>query len=481
MKFLFVYSVRNSVLPSQPLLDLESIHLGLSCVAEAARSRGHATRLAVLCSRDSLQRAGAVIERAVTEFDPEVIAFTAVSTEYPFLRSLASELKARWPAKFLILGGVHATLNPEAVMRDTFDALCVGEGEQPLLELAEQLSQGRHPSGIQNLWIRRPDGSVEQNATREFCPDLDTIPIADRQMWLPWTREKNGANQMVLLARGCPYHCTYCCSNALGKIAPGKYVRFRSPANILEELRRLRGAFPALRHVYLQAETIAVDPPWLEELSRQMEAFNQSLEAPIDFTCNFRVARRFLTDPIFAALKRANVRTVEIGLESGSERLRREVLRRPYSNEDFYQAVALARRHGMRVNIYNMIGMPGETLEEHWQTVEANRRVCPDRSNTCIFYPFPGTHLYEVCRQEGYINGELDLSVDRDTAILDYPNFRRKDIQKCFEWFDYRIYEGHKPLHVRLRKVARKKVYGHPGIDKWFTRLLPWWLKLTRR
>jgi anaerobic magnesium-protoporphyrin IX monomethyl ester cyclase len=481
MRILFIYSVRYSVLPDQPLLDLESVHLGLSCVAEAVRAQGHATRLAVLGSRDSPKRTAEVMETVNSEFDPQIIAFTSVSTEFPFIHSLAGRIRARWPGKYLIIGGVHATLNPQSVMQDTFDALCVGEGEQPLAELAEQLGADKSPSGISNLWVRRPDGAIEKNPTKEFCQDLDTIPIPDRQMWLPWTRQKDGATQVVLLGRGCPYHCTYCCSNALGKIAPGKYVRFRSPTNILKEIRGLHGEFPALHHVYLQAETIAVNLPWLEELSRLIAEFNQSLETPVAFTCNFRVARRFLTDPIFATLQRANVRTLEIGLESGSERLRRDVLRRPYSDADFFEAVALARQHGMRVNIYNMIGLPGETLEEHWQTVAANHRVCPDRSNTCIFYPFPGTHLYEVCRKEGYLKGELDLSVDRDTAVLDYPAFRKADIQRCFEWFDYRIYKGHKPLHVRLRKVLRKKINAHPWLMQLFTRLLPWWYKLTHR
>jgi anaerobic magnesium-protoporphyrin IX monomethyl ester cyclase len=193
MRILFLYSVRNSVLPNQPLLDLESIHLGLSCVAQAVRSQGHATRLAVLGSRDAPKRVATVIERIAAEFDPQIIAFTAVSTEFPFIRSLAAQIKSRWPGKYLILGGVHATLNPQSVMSDTFDALCVGEGEQPLVELAEQLGRGQHPSGIPNLWIRRLDGTIEANSTREFCADLDTIPIPDRQIWVPWTRQKDGA------------------------------------------------------------------------------------------------------------------------------------------------------------------------------------------------------------------------------------------------------------------------------------------------
>jgi anaerobic magnesium-protoporphyrin IX monomethyl ester cyclase len=116
------------------------------------------------------------------------------------------------------------------------------------------------------------------------------------------------------------------------------------------------------------------------------------------------VAKPFLNEEVFQALARANVRTLEIGLESGSEALPRETLRRHYSNDDFLQAVALARRHGMAVNVYNMIGLPGETLADRWQTVELNRRAGPDRSLTSIFFPYPGTDLHEICRRQGLLN-----------------------------------------------------------------------------
>jgi radical SAM superfamily enzyme YgiQ (UPF0313 family) len=480
LKILFVYSIRYSVLPEQPLLDLERIHLGLSCVAEALRAAGHTTKLVVVAS-DAPKRSWKSVRAQIAEFDPRVIAFTAVSTQFPFLRSLAARIKAEWPEKFLIIGGVHATLNPESVIEGPFDSVCVGEGEQPMVELATQLESKAGPSGIANLWLKHRDGSIERNAPRPFNEDLDAIPEPDRQMWLPWVQERNGAHQVLLLARGCPYHCTYCCSNALGKVTSGKYVRFRSPASVVRELSLLKQTFPSLEHVYLQAETIAVNPAWLQDLSRQIAAFNSSLDQPIRFTCNFRVARRFLTVSVFQALAAANVKTIEIGLESGSERLRRDVLRRPYSNEDFFEAVALARQHGMEVNVYNMIGLPGETLAEHWETIEANRKARPDRSNTCIFYPFPGTQLHDLCKCEGYIKGELDLSLDRDTAVLDYPTFSKREIQQCFEWFDFRIHKGIKPMHVRLRKVVRAKVNAYPLVNGAFMRLLPLWLKLVRR
>jgi radical SAM superfamily enzyme YgiQ (UPF0313 family) len=233
--------------------------------------------------------------------------------------------------------------------------------------------------------------------------------------------------------------------------------------------------------VYLQSETIAINLPWLDELAQKISAFNDELDEKISFGCNLRITRQLLTDRVFGALQRANVRTIEIGLESGSERLRCEVLRRHYSNEEFFQAVALARRHGMRVNVYNMIGLPGETLADYWQTVEVNHRACPDRSFTSIFFPYPGTDLYEICKAQGLLTETGDQTAERRCATLDYPTFPKAEIQRAFDWFEYRIYRGHRPFHVRLRKVLRNKASRHAWSHLLLTRLFPLWQAIRGR
>jgi radical SAM superfamily enzyme YgiQ (UPF0313 family) len=233
--------------------------------------------------------------------------------------------------------------------------------------------------------------------------------------------------------------------------------------------------------VYLQSETIAVNFKWLAELAEAIKACNDEFAQPISFTCNFRVARQFLDDQVFGALERANVRSIEIGLESGSERLRCGVLRRHYSNEDFFLAVSLARRHGMSVNVYNMIGLPGETPADFQETVEVNRRVCPDRALTSIFFPYPGTDLFEACQEQGLLTEGGDLTAERWRATLDLPTFSKAEIQRAFDWFEYQVYRGHRPLHVRLRKVLRNKIYSHAWSHLVFMRLLPIWHALRDR
>jgi radical SAM superfamily enzyme YgiQ (UPF0313 family) len=480
VRILFVFSLRDVLTANRPLATLGDIHVGLSYISACLKERQHTTQLLVLSSEwrsSSLSR----LETTVREFDPQIVAFTAVSTQFPFIQSAAELVSERWPEKFLLLGGMHASLRPAEAIQGPFNAICIGEGEFPTVELAEQLTAGKQPSGIANLWFKRADGSIERNPTREFLPNLDQLPFPDRQLWEDWVMSPAKTHHMLQPSRGCPFGCTYCSNHAIRKISGGKYVRFRSPASILSELRHLKERYPELESLYLQSETIAVDLEWLETLSHQVHELNQQFQPPIAFACNFRVTRSLLTDSVFGALERLGVRTIEIGLESGSERLRAQVLRRNYTNEEFVQAVTLARRHGMKVNVYNMIGLPGESLSDYEETVAVNHQVCPDQSLTSIFFPYPGTDLYERCQEQGLLKDLRQVTSERDRPALNLPGFSTRQIQTAYDWFEYRIYAGHRPFHYRLRKVLRNKIRSHKLSHLVFMRCLPLWYALRRR
>lgn len=479
MKALLIYSNRDCRSPRVPLEFFQDIHIGISYISAALRAGGHTTR-AVVLSSEWEPKSWEMLAAAICDFDPQLIAFTSVFSQYPFVSRMARRVKARWPDKFLLSGGTCISLDPQTAMRDPFDAICIGEGEYPTVELAAALEAGRFPHGIPNLWIRTPAGSVETNPTREFLPDLDHLPLPDRQMWEPWIDANGRSRQVVSISRGCPYQCPYCCNHALRKLAGGHYVRFRSPGSIVVEVEYLRRAYPSVREVYLQSETIAMDLDWVSELGDKLNDFNRLLAEPVSFACNLRVAPLCRDDRLFAALEKANVRTIEIGLESGSERVRREVLRRHYTNQEFLAAVNLARQHGMKVNVYSMIGLPSETPEEHEETVELNRRVSPGQCYPSIFYPYPNTDLYALCQEQGLLKHHRPTSRERSRATLDLPTFPRAQIQRACDWFEFRVYRGQRPFILRLRRLISRKVTSFRWLRRIFVRLLPLWHRLRR-
>src|SRR3989338_6982968 len=265
-----------------------------------------------------------------------MICFTAVSTEYPFMAGLAKYIRKHYSDLYLVAGGAHVSLNPEGAL-ENFDALCIGEGEFPILELVTQLENGKTPSAIANLWIKHND-KIEKNMPRPFMQNIDDLPFPDREMWQEWIKAGATARHAILLGRGCPYNCSYCSNHALRKLTTGTYTRYRSPDNILWEIKELISEFPEQKEIYLEVETIGQVKNWTLELCAKLTAFNKTRPEPLSFGANLRVAPNSDLESIFNAFKQANFRFVNIGLESGSEKVRREILRRNYSNEDIIGA-----------------------------------------------------------------------------------------------------------------------------------------------
>ena len=157
-------------------------------------------------------------------------------------------------------------------------------------------------------------------------------------------------------------------------------------------------------------------------------------------------------------MKNSNFKFINVGVESGSEKLRTQVLKRNYSNEDIVRVSGVARKCGLKVCFYNLIGIPGETIDDFKETVMINRACLPDWHFLSILFPYPGTDIYSSSRKKGLIPGRLDTEMERSRAILDLPGFSKKEIQKSYVWFDYYVYKGHKPLYKILARVFISKI-----------------------
>jgi anaerobic magnesium-protoporphyrin IX monomethyl ester cyclase len=461
MRILFVHSEDDHYSVEKPLEGHERMQFGISYISALLKGKGHETRL-VIPTRLNVE----ILEEHVRDFDPALVCFTSVYTEFAFMSELAAGLKKSHPELYLLVGGPHASLKPEDCLASAFDAVCTGEGELATLELVSQLEAGASPAGIANMWIKR-NGEVEKNPQRPFFEDLDSLPFPDREMWLPWMSNQY-SRPSVLLGRGCPFQCTYCCNHALARLATGKYVRLRSPGNIVEEILDLKATYPYMTEVYLEVETMGFNQDWAMELCGMLERMNADLEIPIEFGTNLRITPHTEYDDLFAALKRCGFRFVNIGLESGSERLRREVLKRNYSNDDIVNAITKAKEHGLEVGIYNLIGIPGETRRDYRETIKVTRECQPDWFLLSVFFPYPGTVLHTVCEESGLLDGPIETGYERRKPIIDHPGFSKRQIGRRFTWSHLLFYGGHRPVKDIARQVALTKIYTNPRLLGWY-------------
>lgn len=462
MRVLFIHSLSWWFKKAnKPVDEMMNIQLGISYLSSFLKSKGHVTDLMLLTTETQNEN----IDACIVDFNPQLICFTSVFTEHDPIKNVAGRVKQKYPSIFLIAGGSEASLEPEKVIRDAFDAICIGEGEDSLLELVSRLEKNEALTGIKGLWMKHGE-TIERNPTPPFIQDLDTLPFPDRQMWQKWGNDGANSKQVILLARGCPFLCTYCANHALRKLADGKYVRFRSVDNVIKEVRTIVAEFPETKEIYFEVETVGADCNFAIALCKSLEEVNKEFSNRITYGVNLRITPGKEYTEMFTAFKKANFRFVNIGLESGSMKIRTQVLKRNYSNVDIIRTVNTAKKCDLRIHVNVLIGLPDETPEDFNETVQCLRECLPDESRLSIFFPYPGTELYTVCKEKNLLKG-LDGSLERRKAVLDLPTFPRKKIQKEYNWFYYNVYKGHRPIHQLLYGVLQQKISSHDVLYSW--------------
>ena len=403
---------------------------GLGYISGVLKAAGHETALIYLLSEPSRE---AFLEE-IAGHDPDVVAFSSTTHQHPAVEQCARWIKEVQPARFLLSGGTHPTLAPEAVAASSaLDAICVGEGEMATLDLVERLQAGESIVDVPNLWVRQGDEWV-RNPARPLIESLDDLPFADRDLFdYDQILARNDGWVDLMAGRGCPYDCSYCCNPGLKARYQGlgRYVRFRSVDNLMQEIEELAGRYP-IRTLNFQDDTFTLNRKWALTFC---EAYAARFEFP--FWINTRVERVLDDEELVAALARAHCRGVRIGLESGNENLRKEILKRGMSNDDIRKAVKLLRRRGLQVSTCNMIGIPGETPEMIDETIQLNRELAPDSLQFSVFYPYPMTELHDVAVEQGLVQADHAVTgyYERE-SVLDLPGITPQELTERYDRFN---------------------------------------------
>ena len=365
---------------------------------------------------------------------PDIIGIYSTTEQFHFIKELVSKVPQ---GIFTICGGPHPTSYPMCIEDiPRLDAICIGEGEYPILELVNTLKECRDYSKIKNLWVRK-DGDIIKNETRPFIANLDELPFEDRELFNHQKSiDKYGFAQVrALTTRGCPYQCTYCANKRISKTQPGCYVRFRSAMHIMDELNYLDKRY-RFKEIFFDDDIFMMDKAVRMEFCRR---YPEEIGKPFVFCGHVKICN----EKMLKELKEAGGRRIDFGVESGNEELRRKILKRNMTNRQILEATKMAKEVGFKVKTLNMVGLPDETVKKHLDTVSLNREIKPDVVSTAVFYPYPGTELYNYCIKKGYFNPDEPLPkryISRRSSLLNLPDFSRNDIMKCFQRFGFRVF-----------------------------------------
>jgi len=464
MRVLFIYSetLKKNIYPvttKRPLYANDEIPFGVAYLSSALEQYGHLTDVFIVTLRTPRKQ----INQVIRSFKPEIICMSTVFREVETITKTAAYIKEKYSDIILVAGGPHVTLNPELFMQSSFDIICQGEGEQAITELINNIEQREKIDDIQNLWFKKDD-CIVRNEPRCFNQDIDSLAFPNRKMWKRYI-VNNKTPISILVGRGCPFNCSYCCNHALKKAASGQYVRFRSPQNVITEIKQVLREFPENDTIYFEVEAINVNMDYVEALCKSLNEFNKTLKRNIFYGANVRIIPSQDIDHLFSLFRLANICYINIGLESGSERVRSEIMKRNYSNEDIYEMVRTAKRYRILSMLYVMIGLPTETLVEYEETLQILKKCQPYSTQLNIFCPYPGTVLHEYCREHNLLPDNL-RDLGRNVAVLNMPQFSKKEIQKQYYKFYPRLYSKSKMQYailyffsVLVQKYGFKRLY----------------------
>jgi anaerobic magnesium-protoporphyrin IX monomethyl ester cyclase len=415
---------------------------GIGILAAVLEQAGHQAALLHVTqpiSREPFQeRLGALLPAA----GPRLVGFSITSNMVPFLREWSSWIKERWPDALVVAGGVHPTLVPEETLSiPSVDLVCVGEGEGAIVELATALQENRPPAGIDNLWWKRPGGSIEPSPLRPLV-DLDTLPFPDRRIYdYPNLHHERQGEATMMVSRGCPYRCTYCCNEALRQVyrGLGQPVRFRSVPLVIAELRQVLADYPFIRRFVFDDDILPLRKDWFRQFA---QVYRQEIGRP--FACNLRP--NLADEEIVGLLKEAGCDEVRFGIESGNDEMRNGLLNRQLSRQEIIRAFDLCHRAGMKVFSFNIVGFPGETVQQMLDTVKLNAAVRADVTRVTIFYPYQRTRLHEISREQGLLTDRIVSDYATDT-VLGFDKVQRNRVVFIRRYF---------PVLARLYRWARR-------------------------
>ncbi|MCK4823025.1 radical SAM protein, partial [bacterium] len=262
--------------------------------------------------------------------------------------------------------------------------------------------------------------------------DLDELPFPDRTIYDYASLEDAKLNRAVFMAsRGCPYNCSYCCNHKLKEISTGQYVRFRSVDNIIKEIQLVTGEHQ-VKSVTFHDDTLTLKKEWLREFS---EKYRQKINLP--FICNSRA--NLLDKEIISLLKNAGCQGISMGIESGNDYIRQTVLNRNINEQQIVNSFGLCKEYNIPAASYNMVGLPFEDLEKILDTIKLNAQIRPTSMQVSIFFPYPGTNIYDVCSKNNFLS---DIEVDSyfERTILLQPSISGKQVEFAFRSFKLTVW-----------------------------------------
>lgn len=418
------------------------INNGLAILSAVLKQKNHRVGLIFISEELGYNFDLKRLKQDILKFNADVIGISIMEPQFKYMETFCHDLRNYYKG-FVVCGGPYPTMDPENVLSvKGLDAICVGEGEDAISELVEALGAKKNFRNIKNLWFKSHDGTIVKNRLRPF-KDLNELPPEDKELFdldkiLPI---KNYQLEMMI-SRGCIYKCSYCINQSYvdqykslcdEPIGVKEYLRIKKADTVIQEIKDTVSKHPQVKKIAF------IDDDFLMN-SSSMENFFQKYkkEIGLPFMCNANPMSYSTSKG--RLLKEVGCDDIRFGVESGSERIKKDILKRPITNRSVINAFKINKELGLMTSSFNMIGLPTETKDEVFETLRLNALIAPDTVKVMTFYPFKNTPIYDLCVKLNLIDYDKKKELDSyDTfTCLRFPPEQQlflKKVQTAFNWY----------------------------------------------
>jgi len=377
------------------------------------------------------------LNKQVAEFKPDLIAVSSTEDMWELGMLILNELKNYKLDNNVpvIAGGVFATFAPELCIKDELvDLVCVGEGENSLIDLCKKIENKEDYSDVTNLWVKK-DGKIIKKNSISKPVNINNNPIIDISLFEENRLYRPMAGKVYKMMpietiRGCPFTCRFCNSPDQMKLYKGLGSNFYRKKNmdlVYKELKYFKEVHK-VEYNYFWADTF---------LGMSNNELDEFCEMYSDIKLPFWMQTRpeTINDENMNKLKSVGLHRVSFGVEHGNEDFRKKILDRRWKNEDILEKLRIPKKYGIQFSINNITGFPTETKKLAFDTIEINRHIDADNANIYAFVPFHGTPLRKMCEDLGLIKPETItkcLTAESQLNMPQFPPHEIEEIKKCF-------------------------------------------------
>ena len=412
------------------------------------------------------------VREKVQFFEPDLIALSTTEDMWLLGMRMLEEVQdsINYNKIPVIAGGVFPTFAPEIVIRHRLiDMVCIGEGENSLIDLCERIEKGNSWNDVTNIWVKQKNGSIIKNPISEPF-EINDIPILDidlfeeRRLYRPMAGKWHKMMPVETI-RGCPYKCTFCNSpdqiTLYNKETESKFFRKKNIELVHKELKYFKENH-GVEYNYFWADTF---------LSWNEREFDEFCDMYSDIRLPFWMQTRpeTITDYKVKRLAEVGLHRISFGIEHGNEGFRKKLLKREWKNGPIIDALKIPVRYGVPFSVNNITGFPTETRELAMDTVELNRHIDSNNQNLYSFVPFHGTPLRKICEDMELINPDTITKALTDKPMLVQKQYLPEEIeglQKCFvlyvklpknRWKDIKRAESNTPEGEKIFEELKQE------------------------